>query len=113
MSLIISPSSVARITVILRSRFPLAFCSPPRPLKIGIFNDIAGSLYPKQFDGWAFRLTTKGMKLCAALDAWFAQPEYLANCKAGTPRVDLDGKSAGSVSEGEAKWALAELRRRS
>lgn len=81
---------------------PESFCSPPKPLEIGIFKMLRAA-HP----GHLYRVIHKALRL------WTLRSEYLACCKEGAPRVDLDGNQAGSVTAAQDKWAANELNARS
>jgi len=101
----------------LRERWPMAFTDPPRPLMRGIADQIAEHFRPRWAIGsdiwttWSYRHTRAGRALCAALEIWTKSPDYLRACTAGAPRIDLDGRAVGVVTEAEAEWAAQELRR--
>ena len=86
----------------LCDRFPAAFSlKSPQPLKIGIGNEIA-----KMLD-----INPRAVGL--ALGFYCNRSAYLLACKKGATRVDLDGNSAGAVTERDAAHAeqLLEERR--
>jgi sRNA-binding protein len=87
-----------RVEALLRDRFPLAFCGPPRvPLAIGTFKAIrdavGGEITPKD--------------LGAFLSWWTGRDDYLDRLAHGVTRVNLDGSPAGSPTEAE-RWHAAE-----
>lgn len=82
----------------LAARWPCAFCDPPKPLRVGIFDDLIGELRPRP--RW---LTPK--RISAALATWTKTEAYLAATVAGAPRINLDGEAVGKVSREEAQWA--------
>ncbi|UWU94394.1 hypothetical protein [Bradyrhizobium sp. CB1015] len=76
-----SDASIAR----LMRDFPLSFCDPPKPLRIGTFESIFARLRPHlarddfaQHMAWAWRYTRQGRAISAALEVWTTQPAYLA-----------------------------------
>jgi sRNA-binding protein len=108
--------NTAKLLVKLKGKFPLAFRNPPLPLAVGIYKEIVAKLHPQMLSDCrnssiSFSFTNEGRKLSAALASWTRDPSYLKACKTGAARVDLDGVAVGTVSEAEAKWAAAELRK--
>ncbi|WP_246592220.1 ProQ/FINO family protein [Aminobacter anthyllidis] len=81
--------SPAQLFRYLSAKWPAAFNpKAPRPLKIGIHHDI------RVLDG-----ELSDDELRRALLAYTKMAKYLARLNAGAPRVNLDGKPAGVVSE--------------
>ena len=83
----------------LRGVAPEAFCSPPRPLAIGIdrqIRDLAGASVSKRDLSWCLRW-------------WTSTPAYLAALAHGGPRVNLDGTIAGEVEPSHREHARREL----
>jgi sRNA-binding protein len=80
----------------LRRLWPQAFCWPPRPLQIGIDQEIE------------IRTETDPALLAPALDRWVNTPAYLLQC-AWPGTFDLDGRIAGVVTEIEAMYARRRL----
>lgn len=86
----------------LSAKWPAAFNpKAPRPLKIGIHHEI------RVLDG-----ELADDELRRALLAYTRMAKYLARLDAGAARVDLDGKTAGVVSDADAATAKALLRAR-
>ncbi len=84
----ISQSEALRL---IRERWPEAFSvSKPRPLKIGIHNEI------KQTEEFPLSTVKKALKL------FTGQERYLLSIKEGRSRVDLNGKPSGKVKLQEA-----------
>lgn len=88
----------------LTARYPAAFPrAGKRPaLKVGILEDIrqAGEL---------------GISMTSCrrfLSIWTSSTAYLVNMGVGKPRVGLDGRHEGCVSEGHSREAKATLSRR-
>ena len=78
----------------LCDRFPAAFSlKRPQPLKVGVGNEIA-----KMLD-----INPRAVGL--ALGFYCNRSAYLLACKKGATRVDLDGNSAGTVTERDATHA--------
>ncbi|MFY2508649.1 RNA chaperone ProQ [Vibrio pectenicida] len=85
--------------------FPKCFTleGEAKPLKIGIFQDLAGRLTDDQ--------KVSKTQIRAALRQYTSSWRYLHGVKAGAIRVDLDGNPAGELEEEHvehAKTALAE-----
>jgi ProP effector len=91
--------------LILRQRWPNAFARlsarTPRPLKIGIRDDVIAALpdIPPALISFALGIYTSGVP-------------YRSACIEGAARIDLDGKLAGVVSPDEAAHAREKLQRR-
>lgn len=68
-----------------------------RPLKVGIHEDLVAR------EPWPEKLVRR------ALACYVHLPRYLKAVRAGAERVGLDGESAGTVTEGEAKYARKQL----
>lgn len=86
---------------ILAAAFPLTFKGkgePKLPLKIGIAKDIK-----------ALGSDISGVRLSRALHDYTSGPLYLKAMIAGAPRFDLDGYTAGFVTEEEAAHAAKRL----
>ncbi|MRI34982.1 hypothetical protein EOPP23_18565 [Endozoicomonas sp. OPT23] len=84
----VSQSEALRL---IRERWPEAFSvSRPRPLKIGIHNEI------KQTEEFPLSTVKKALKL------FTGQERYLLSIKEGRSRVGLDGKPSGKVKLQEA-----------
>jgi ProP effector len=90
---------------LLCEHFPQAFVlfeQRRRPLKVGIYDDIAAVL-----DG----AITKN-ELANALRVYCGNSAYLHATRAGAARIGLDGKPAGVVSESESEHAKERLKAR-
>ncbi len=89
--------------VLLTRRFPACFMPKGEPhklpLKIGIRDDIL-----QRCEDLPYKWVRE------ALNDYCSGPKYTASMKAGAPRVDLDGETAGTVSETD--QANAEFRER-
>jgi ProP effector len=86
---------------ILCTAFPHAFFpkgSAKKPLKIGIFKDIRSLGHSVTY-----------RRLKAALHDYTSGPLYLKAMKEGEPRLDLDGYTAGFVTEEHAAHAAKQL----
>ena len=84
----ISSSEALRL---IRERWPEAFrVSSPRPLKVGIHNEM------KQTNEFPLITIKKALKL------FTGQDRYLLSIKEGRDRVDLNGKASGKVKLKEA-----------
>jgi ProP effector len=87
-----------RIRAELCSRFPEAFFpkgSPKKPLKVGIFEDIAAACPD-----------LKRWQIALALRDYCRGPSYLAAVGLGLPRVDLCGSELVPVDPDHASHAL-------
>ncbi|MDX1706485.1 RNA chaperone ProQ [Pseudidiomarina sp.] len=75
----------------LVEKFPQSFSleGEPKPLKIGIFDDLATRLADDD--------KVSKTRLRTALRHYTNSWRYLRAVKAGTPRIDLDGNAAGTV----------------
>ncbi|MDF0521589.1 ProQ/FINO family protein [Bradyrhizobium yuanmingense] len=95
----------------LRERWPEVFCSPPRPLAIGIITQLHGELYPREHaPNWEF--SAHGRALASALAIWCSQREYFEACVTPrAPRYSLNGEACGEVTEHQAAFARASLAR--
>ncbi len=96
--MVVRAKEVAETVLMLRDRWPLTFCWPPQPLKVGIFEDIQ------------IEIGTDPWLLSPALNYWVKQPAYLLQCAwPGTPRFGLDGRIAGVVTEIDASYARRQM----
>jgi ProP effector len=80
---------------LLQVQFPLAFPIPPKPLKVGIFAELA--------EVGAGGISRKRLRI--ALRHYTRTSGYLAQMTAGAPRVGLDGTPCDAVSDTEAAHA--------
>jgi ProP effector len=88
-----------QVLELLCARFPRTFARDPAgrvPLKRGIDRDLVARL-----DGAVSRSALK-----RALGAYTADPGYHTKLIEGAARIDLDGNAAGTVTAGEAAYAL-------
>ncbi|HYU10975.1 MAG TPA: ProQ/FINO family protein [Stellaceae bacterium] len=96
---------VKAIGTLLAERYPAVFLpvgsAPHAPLKVGIDRDLR-ALHPE------VALRT----LSITLRRHTAEREYVALPVPGAVRVDLGGRPTGAVSENEADFAAARLRKR-
>lgn len=88
----------------LASRFPECFFleGQPKPLKIGIFNDLIARLKDEP------NLTKTLLR--SALRRYTTSWRYLHNVKRGASRIDLDGKPCGDVDDAHVEYAKATLK---
>jgi ProP effector len=100
-----SHAEILAIIELLAETFPNAFAvweRRRRPLKVGIHDDIlvklGGTIAPQE--------------LSIALCFYTANAGYLTALRTGTPRVDLDGSPAGTVTESESDFAKVKLAKR-
>lgn len=84
--LVIYEAEVRALRARLVEAYPAAFTQPPRPLKVGITNDILADL---QCDKAMLSLTMKN---------WCTHPDYMRALSAGATRFDLDGAACGLVT---------------
>jgi ProP effector len=86
------------LLAVIRQRFPETFfIHKPKPLKIGIYNDLLALGV----------LDQKGLR--AFLGAYCKLGRYLAALVPGAQRVDLDGNPTGEVTPEEAEIAAKAL----
>ncbi|MGJ5088500.1 ProQ/FINO family protein [Bradyrhizobium sp. HKCCYLRH1065] len=105
----------------MRSRFPV-FSDPPRPLKIGIFDDAFTALNRRlvvieagcrrAYLSGLWQFTPRGAALSEALKSWTSRREYLELLVEGAPRFDLKGNPCGIVTPQQAEYARELLQRR-
>ncbi len=82
----------------MKARHPAAFPFPPRPLKIGVREDLIAA-------GWT------DAEVSAVLDYYLKTKPYLLGTYAeGAFRIDLNGCPTAPVQEHEAQWARATAR---
>jgi ProP effector len=88
------PGHSSDLLATLQDLFPAAFNERPKPLKLGIHNDIIERLGPVSYPELrgAFRFYTGSLR-------------YLRTLKPDALRIDLDGNAAGTVTEQEAAHA--------
>ena len=77
--------------------YPKCFAwNRPRPIKAGIFHDLVAAGHPPD-------------EINQALGVYCDCARYLKALKAGAPRIDLDGRPVGTVSDDEARFARQRL----
>lgn len=82
----------------MKAKHPGAFPSPPRPLKVGIREDLIAA-------GWTQE------EVSAALSHYLATKEYLWSTVAeGAFRIDLKGMPTTPVQPHEVAWAREQIR---
>lgn len=96
-----------------RARWPDAFCWPPRPLALYIFDDIFAAMFPRDAADPNWRAYPSARKISATLGWWCSQVEYLRACTRDADRYDLHGRPCGKVDVLAAKYAVEEAARRS
>jgi ProP effector len=89
----------ATVRQLLAERYPAAF-SQPRPLKVGVAQDIRGEILSMS------RRAIRGFFRKYCKDA-----AYLRLLVEGVPRVDLRGQPCGTVTAAEAEFAAERLRK--
>lgn len=89
-----NPAAEARkILKALKARHPAAFPKPPRPLKIGVREDLLAA-------GWS------EAEVSLALNYYLNTKSYLrATFAQGAFRIDLNGWPTAPVKHHEAEWA--------
>jgi ProP effector len=97
------PHNVKEVVALLAEQFPLCFSltGPAKPLKVGIFQDIAEKLQENP-------LVSKTM-LRQALRVYTSSWRYLEAVKEGVSRVDLDGIDGAVIDASQAEHAAATL----
>jgi ProP effector len=79
----------------LMEQWPRVFADKdPRPLKIGIFEDIV-----------AAKTTLSSAEIKAGIACYCGRPRYFRALVAGAQRIDLEGNSAGEVTHDQADLA--------
>jgi ProP effector len=97
-----SRNAIRAVISLLAEKWPCCFSiteSGRRPLKLGIRDDVLAAL-----DG-----AIPAGKLSAALRWYVSSPEYQRRLLHGAWRVDLNGRPAGTVSQGDEAHARAQL----
>ncbi|MFC3284811.1 ProQ/FINO family protein [Litchfieldella rifensis] len=92
-----APSPQALLDEWYRRYTETFFKGHTRPLKVGIHEELVAR------EPWPEKLVRR------ALACYVHLPRYLKAVRAGAERVGLDGESAGTVTEGEAKYARKQL----
>ncbi|TNH03873.1 RNA chaperone ProQ [Testudinibacter sp. TR-2022] len=96
-------SSSKAVIAYLAERFPLCFSleGEAKPLKIGIFQDLATALEHDE--------AVSKTQLRHALRQYTSNWRYLYGCKVGAERVDLQGESCGVLEQEHADHAAEQL----
>ncbi|TNH07073.1 RNA chaperone ProQ [Testudinibacter sp. TR-2022] len=96
-------SNSKAVIAYLAERFPLCFSleGEAKPLKIGIFQDLATALEHDE--------TVSKTQLRHALRQYTSNWRYLYGCKVGAERVDLQGESCGVLEQEHADHAAEQL----
>ncbi|TNG89815.1 RNA chaperone ProQ [Pasteurellaceae bacterium USgator11] len=96
-------SNSKAVIAYLAERFPLCFSleGEAKPLKIGIFQDLATALEHDE--------TVSKTQLRHALRQYTSNWRYLHGCKVGAGRVDLQGESCGVLEQEHADHAAEQL----
>ena len=100
----IKRTSTKDIIAYLTEKFPECFSikGPVKPLKIGIFQDLAEKLNEDE--------TVSKTRLRQALRHYTSSWRYLKVIKVGTSRVDVDGKDVAEIDEDQAAYASKTLK---
>jgi ProP effector len=100
----IKRTSTKDIIAYLAEKFPACFSikGPVKPLKIGIFQDLAEKLSDDE--------TVSKTRLRQALRHYTSSWRYLKVIKVGTSRVDIDGKEVAEIDEEQANYASKTLK---
>lgn len=96
--------STKDIITYLTEKFPECFSvkGPVKPLKIGIFQDLAEKLNDDE--------TVSKTRLRQALRHYTSSWRYLKAIKVGAFRVDIDGKDVAEIDEEQANYASKTLK---
>jgi ProP effector len=100
----IKRTSTKDIISYLTEKFPECFSvkGPVKPLKIGIFQDLAEKLNEDE--------TVSKTRLRQALRHYTSSWRYLKAIKVGVSRVDVDGKEVAQIDEEQAAYASKTLK---
>lgn len=100
----IKRTSTKDIIAYLTEKFPACFSikGPVKPLKIGIFQDLAVKLEGDE--------TVSKTRLRQALRHYTSSWRYLKVIKVGTARVDIDGNDVAQIDEEQAAYASKTLK---
>ena len=100
----IKRTSTKEIITYLSEKFPQCFSlkGEVKPLKIGIFQDLAASLSEDE--------TVSKTRLRQALRHYTSSWRYLKAIKTGAFRVDINGEQAAEVDEEQAQYASKTLK---
>lgn len=96
--------STKEIITYLAEKFPACFSveGPAKPLKVGIFQDLATSLEGDE--------KVSKTRLRQALRHYTSSWRYLKSVKLGTHRVDIDGKEVAEIDQEQADYASKTLK---
>ncbi len=97
-------TSTKEIIAYLAEKFPACFSieGPAKPLKIGIFQDLAEKLTDDE--------TVSKTRLRQALRHYTSSWRYLKSVKVGSVRVDIDGNEAAKIDQVQADYASKTLK---
>jgi len=97
-------TSTKEIIAYLAEKFPACFSieGPAKPLKIGIFQDLAEKLVDDE--------TVSKTRLRQALRHYTSSWRYLKSVKVGGIRVDIDGNDAAEIDQTQADYASKTLK---
>ncbi|WP_076417872.1 RNA chaperone ProQ [Colwellia sp. UCD-KL20] len=97
-------TSTKEIIAYLAEKFPACFSleGPAKPLKIGIFQDLAERLTDDE--------TVSKTRLRQALRHYTSSWRYLKSVKVGSVRVDIDGNDAAEIDQVQADYASKTLK---
>jgi ProP effector len=97
-------TSTKEIIAYLAEKFPACFSieGPVKPLKIGIFQDLAEKLVDDE--------TVSKTRLRQALRHYTSSWRYLKSVKVGSIRVDIDGKDVAEIDQVQADYASKTLK---
>lgn len=97
-------TSTKEIIAYLAEKFPACFSleGPAKPLKIGIFQDLAEKLTDDE--------TVSKTRLRQALRHYTSSWRYLKSVKVGSVRVDIDGNDAAEIDQVQADYASKTLK---
>jgi len=97
-------TSTKEVIAYLAEKFPACFSleGPAKPLKIGIFQDLAEKLTDDE--------TVSKTRLRQALRHYTSSWRYLKSVKVGSVRVDIDGNDAAEIDQVQADYASKTLK---
>lgn len=97
-------TSTKEIIAYLAEKFPACFSleGPAKPLKIGIFQDLAEKLTDDE--------TVSKTRLRQALRHYTSSWRYLKSVKVGSIRVDIEGNDAAEMNQAQAEYASKTLK---
>jgi ProP effector len=100
----IKRTSTKDIIAYLTEKFPQCFSikGPVKPLKIGIFQDLAERLKDDE--------TVSKTRLRQALRHYTSSWRYLKVIKVGAFRIDIDGQNVSEIDDEQAKYASKALK---